>query len=77
MTAIQDGLASDKITQKLYQGAIFLVQVSYYSSIYDDQVGCALIDYDGRYRGASRDQMVYADADSYLASTVTSDGNPA
>jgi len=72
---IQDGLAADGTTERLYSGAIFLAQLSYYSGIYDSQAGCDLIDFDGAYRFRDPHQNTYPHPDDFLAATATRDGN--
>ena len=69
---ISDGLAADGTTRKLYGGAIFLAQVSFYAGIYDDDTGCRLIDFPGRYRG---DPVSYDDAQRFLPEGLTPSGN--
>ncbi len=69
---IEDGLASDSTTRQLYRGAIYLTQVSIYAGIYDDDTGCRLIDYCGRYRGEATS---YEDPDRFLAPPLTANGN--
>ena len=69
---IQDGLAADGTTRKLYQGAIYLAQISFYGGIYDDDAGCALIDFPGRYQGA---EVSYDDCHRFLPSSLTDNGN--
>ena len=69
---ISDGLAADATTRKLYGGAIFLAQVSFYSGIYDDDTGCPLIDFSGRYRG---DAVSYDDPQRFLPDALTRSGN--
>lgn len=69
---ISDGLAADGTTRKLYGGAIFLAQVSFYGGIYDDDTGCPLIDFPGRYRG---DTVSYDDAQRFLPEALTHTGN--
>jgi len=69
---IADGLAADGTTRKLYRGAIYLTQVSIYAGIYDDDAGCPLIAFAGRYRGGPNS---YDDAVSYLPAPRTSSGN--
>lgn len=71
---IEDGLAADATTRKLYRGAIYLTQVSIYAGIYDDDAGCSLIEFRGRYRG---DAIGYADPESFLPSPRTATGNAA
>jgi hypothetical protein len=69
---ISDGLAADATTRKLYGGAIFLAQVSFYGGIYDDDTGCPLIDFPGHYRGAA---VSYDDAERFLPTALTDTGN--
>lgn len=69
---VRDGLAADETTRKLYGGAIFLAQVSFYAGIYDDDSGCPLIDFPGRYRG---DAVSYDDAPRFLPDALTHTGN--
>ena len=69
---IADGLSADGTTRKLYRGAIYLTQVAVYAGIYDDDAGCALIGFSGRYRG---DAVSYENADAFLPAPLTSSGN--
>ena len=69
---IQDGLAADATTRKLYQGAIYLAQISFYAGIYDDDAGCPLIDFPGRYRG---EDVSYEGAQRFLPTASTQSGN--
>jgi hypothetical protein len=71
---IEDGLAADATTRKLYRGAIYLTQLAIYAGIYDDDSGCALIDFQGRYRGEA---ISYADPESFLPAPLTVSGNAA
>lgn len=71
---IEDGLAAGGTTRKLYRGAIYLTQVSIYAGIYDDDSGCALIGFSGRYRG---EPISYADPESFLPAPLTISGNAA
>jgi hypothetical protein len=71
---IRDGLEADGTTRKLYQGAIYLAQIAFYGGIYDDDAGCPLIDFPGRYRG---DPVTYDDAHQFLARAQTPGGNHA
>lgn len=69
---VRDGLSADGTTRKLYGGAAFLAQVSFYGGIYDDDTGCPLIDFPGRYRG---DAVSYDDAQRFLPAALTHAGN--
>lgn len=72
-TVILDGLAADATTRKLYRGAIYLTQIALYAGIYDSR-GCALIRFDGRYRGA---KVSYTNPESFLPVATTTRGNAA
>ena len=74
---IADGLAADRITRKLYTGAILLTQIAFYAGIYDDGAGCPLIGFEGRYQFRGLANITYPDAAAFLAASATSDGNPA
>jgi len=71
---IRDGLEADGTTRKLYQGAIYLAQIAFYGGIYDDDAGCPLIDFPGRYRG---DAVTYEHAHHFLPRALTPGGNHA
>lgn len=72
---IEAGLASDAITRRLYTGAIFLTQVAFFGGIYDDDTGCAFIEFDGRYRKTRLADLTYPDPQAYLARELTSNGH--
>lgn len=72
---IEHGLASDTITRRLYTGAIFLTQVAFFGGIYDDDAGCAFIDFDGRYRRTRLAELTYPDPQTFLARELTLDGH--
>src|SRR4030095_1087494 len=72
---IKNALGSDDNSGKLYQGAIFMAQASFYGGIYDDEKGCPFIDFHGRNDGFSPDEMYYTNNTSLLAAESTKDGN--
>jgi len=72
---VRDGLDGDATLKRLYQGAIFMAQVSYYAGIYDDEKGCPLIDFQGSNYGFAEEEMYYTNSSLYLAPGATSDGN--
>jgi hypothetical protein len=63
-------------TGRLYTGAIFLAQVSFYAGIYDDEAGCELICFPGRNSGPAAGDLSYPNPESYLARTATTGGSP-
>lgn len=71
---ILSGLDADATLNKIYTAAIFMSQVSYYSSIYDDENGCELIDFGGS-SSFVYSEMFYKNPESYLADQITIDGN--
>jgi hypothetical protein len=72
---IRDGLDGDAIASRLYQGAIFMAQVSFYGSIYDDARGCPLIGYPGTESYHDPSDISYPDAAAHLSRESTNDGN--
>ncbi len=72
---VTDALSADATTKKLYTGAIFLTQASYYAGIYDDAAGCSLIGFEGTYRFRGFDAFTYPDPERFLAAATTRDGN--
>jgi hypothetical protein len=73
---IQDGLAADHTTARLYNGAIFLAQVAVYGGIYDDDRGSPLIGFEGSYQFRGLDAITYPDPARFLPHELTCDGNP-
>ncbi|SRR5258708_4938517 len=74
---VQEGLAADGTTRKLYGGAIYLIQIATYPGIYDDRGGCALIAFDGGNHVRPRAEITYPDPERFLASALTASGNHA
>ena len=72
---IQDGLDSDKITARLYNGAIFLAQISFYAGIYDDETGCELIGFEGQNWGVPYEIQTHPNPEKFLATPMTATGN--
>lgn len=73
---IEQALASNETTSRLYRGAILMAQVSYFAGIYDPDGGCALIDFPGRNGGYSLKEISYPNAIRYLGGEMTLEGNP-
>ncbi len=73
---VADGLRADATTRKLYTGAIFLMQLSYYAGIYDPATGCPLIGFEGVYRFRGPDAITHPDPERFFAEMITRDGNP-
>ena len=72
---VQDGLGADGTTHKLYSGAIFIAQISFYAGVYDDEKGCSLIDFPGRFRPRPLSELTYANHEEFCAAEITADGN--
>jgi hypothetical protein len=73
---LQDGLASEDAVQRLYRGAIFLAQASFYGGIYDPK-GCPFIDFPGANRGYPPEVAFHPNPAPHLAAEATRDGNHA
>lgn len=72
---IQNALAADATTARLYRGAVLMAQVSYFAGIYDDTRGCPLIEFYGSETAKSSGEMHYPNAASFLANESTPNGN--
>jgi len=72
---VRDGLDADGITRRIYGGAIFLAQVATFAGIYDDDAGCALIDFPGSNAGYLPEEYSYANPEAFLPAAITPDGN--
>jgi hypothetical protein len=72
---VHSGLSADSTTRKLYNGAIFLAQLSCYAGIYDDDAGCALISFEGRFRVVPLEDQTYPNPEDFLPRERTADGN--
>lgn len=72
---VRDALDADAITARLYRAAILATQASYFGSIYDDERGCAMIEFPGANAGFAAEEMFYVDTPSLLGPAMTADGN--
>jgi len=75
VAVVQRALSSHKVVRQLYEGAIFLTQISCYAGIYDDRKGCELIDFHGASGFVPLADQTYPSQERYLASSLTADGN--
>jgi hypothetical protein len=73
---VRDGLDAGGLRSRVYTGAVFLSQVSFYAGIYDDRRGCPAIDFDGRNRGFDDDDLTYPEPDRFFGAQLSADGNP-
>jgi hypothetical protein len=69
---IQEGLNADFATRKLYTGAVFIAQVSYYAGIYTDN-GCSMIQFDGHF--VPGHEITYRNTQRFATRALTRDGN--
>jgi hypothetical protein len=74
---IQSAMEADKITVKLFTGAIMLTQVSCYGGMYDPDDGCDLIDFHGTYRLRPLSETTYPEPKRFFAVPSTVSGNAA
>jgi len=72
---VADGLSADRLTQKLYTGAVFLTQVALLAGIYDDQAGAPLMNFDGAYQFRGLAAVSYPNPERFLPSALTATGN--
>ncbi|HXJ31722.1 MAG TPA: hypothetical protein VNG35_13840 [Gemmatimonadales bacterium] len=75
LAVVQEGLAADATTERLYTGAILMAQASYYGGIYDDTRGCALIEFEGAYQFRGLAAVTYPDPERFLSWPLTANGN--
>jgi hypothetical protein len=72
---IQNALGAQSAMRQLYEGAIFLSQISCYAGIYDDAGGCELIGFRGSAGFVPFADQTYPDPERYLARSLTVNGN--
>lgn len=77
VAVVREGLRGDATARRLYDGAIFLAQLSCFAGIYDDERGCPLIEFEGTYRVRPRSELTYRSPERFLARPVTRSGNVA
>ena len=77
VAVVQQGLRSDRTSRRLYEGAIFLAQVSVFAGIYDDTRGCPLIEFEGRYRIRPLRELSFPDPNDFLPRSTTASGHAA
>jgi hypothetical protein len=69
---VQSALADGGPTERLYSGAIYLAQASFYAGIYAPELGCPEIGFAGRFRGLDG----VSDLHRAFPRALTEDGNP-
>ncbi len=74
---IEDALQEGGVTQRLYVAAVFLAQLASYAGPFDDEQGCPLIGFEGRFRMRPLAELSYPDPERFLPRALTADGNPA
>lgn len=74
---VEDGLHADSITQRLYQAAIFIAQLSVYGGICNDEGATPAIRFDGANDGFAREDISYPNPEAWLPMPATLCGNPA
>lgn len=72
---VQDALSAHKTTRQVYEGAIWLAQISCFAGIYNDAGGCELIDFQGASGLLPLAEQTYPAPELYLAHSLTADGN--
>ena len=74
---VEHGRAQGGLITRLYAGAVFLTQIAIFAGIYDDETGCSLIEFEGRFRPRHLYETTYPEPERFLPSPVTANGNPA
>lgn len=72
---IEDGLRADGTTRRLYGGAIYLAQITFYAGTFDDAKGCPLIEFEGAFRPRPLAEITYPDPHRFLPHELTPNGN--
>ena len=72
---VADGLAGDPVTRRVYNGAVFLAQVSAYVLVDAERDAASLIGYEGAHRFRGLAAVTYDQPERFLAVSVTRDGN--
>lgn len=73
---VAEAVAHGGLIRRLYVGAIFLTQASFYADIYEQSGGCAAIGFEVPYRFVDFNCLTYPDTETFLAFQETCDGNP-
>jgi hypothetical protein len=73
---VADGVRAKVIYGKLYQGAIFVVQIAYFSAMYHPERGNAAIGFEGAYRFDGFASLTHPEPERFLPASVSVDGNP-
>lgn len=71
------GMAGGGLTTRLYHGAAFAVQVATYASIYDDERGCPINEFEGRFTLEQMAGVPDVRLDRFAELTASGTGNPA
>ena len=70
------GMAAGGLTTRLYNGAAFAVQIATYASIYDDERGCPINDFEGRFTLEQMADVQDAPLEQFRQTTGSGTGNP-
>ncbi len=73
---ISGALAAGGVTTRLYTAAIYVTQITVFSSVYDDSSGCPLWHYDGPFEIEQLAGLRDPYLDDFRAITAAGSGNP-
>lgn len=73
---VQNALAGNELTSRLYKGAILMAQVSYYGAVYNEERGCPMISFPGKNNGYKTKETTYPFSDEWFDKELTADGHP-
>lgn len=74
---VHQGLHSDLVSRRLYEGAILLAQLAVFGGIYDENAAVPPLHFEGRYHVYPGDAAGYPHPERFLARPLSADGNPA
>lgn len=74
---IAGALSAGGVTTRLYTAAIYVTQITVFSSVYDDSSGCPLWNYDGPFQIERLASVHDPNLDDFRAITAAGSGNPA
>lgn len=75
-TIIRDGLSSQGLTRRVYNGAVFLAQVAVYAGLAHPAGACPVIGFEGPSGLLTLADQTYANPHLFLGRTRGADGNP-
>ncbi len=73
---VADGLAQGGVTTLLYSASVHVTQIACYAGIYDDEKGCPVTDFEGRFQIERMAGVFDPNLGSFREITAAGSGNP-